>query len=67
MFNKLEKFTSRLLEDKKNDWMCHRLKFHIDSENAYSLDRRNQERAGMNEKTSYEDGLKVEYDNLYMD
>lgn len=42
MFDKLEKFTGRLLHDNKNDWMCHRLKFHIDSENAYNLDRKNQ-------------------------
>jgi hypothetical protein len=40
--------------------MNHKLKFHIDSENAYNLDRKNQERVNQNEKANYDDGLKVE-------
>lgn len=59
-FQKLSKFTTRLLENKSNDWMTHKLKFHIDSENAYNLDRKNQERVNQNEKANYDDGLKVE-------
>ena len=42
IFDKLSRFTERLQTDKPNDWMCHRLKFHIDSENAYNLDKKNQ-------------------------
>lgn len=62
IFSKLNKFTERLQSNKPNDWMCHRLKFHIDSENAYNLDRKNQERKGRAEDID-DGGLKVEYGN----
>ena len=62
MFSKLDKFTSRLKQDKKSDWMCHRLKFHIDSENAYNLDRKNQERKGRDDMD--DGGLKVEFERI---
>lgn len=42
--------------------MCHRLKFHIDSENAYNLDKKNQERKGRQEVD--DGGLKVEYSKV---
>ena len=66
VLSKLDKFTSRLKADKKNDWMCHRLKFHIDSENAYNLDKKNQERKGR-EQDEDDGGLKVEYSKIIED
>jgi hypothetical protein len=44
--------------------MCHELKFHIDSQNAYSLDKDNQERRGNQEDN---DQLIVEYEHLEND
>lgn len=44
--------------------MCHNLKFHIDSQNAYDLDKKNQERILRKDKGNDEEddgGLKVEY------
>lgn len=35
-------FKNRLSLNKPTDWMCHKLKFHIDSENAYDLDKKNK-------------------------
>lgn len=46
MLSKLNKFTERLKKSDTNDWMCHSLKFQIDSQNAYNVDKRNQERKG---------------------
>lgn len=45
--------------------MCHSLKFHIDSKNAYDLDKKNQERGLRNDKQQNDEddgGLKVEFD-----
>lgn len=38
--------------------MCHSLKFHIDSQNAFSLDKKNQERKLRNDDDD-DGGLKV--------
>lgn len=42
--------------------MCHNLKFHIDSHNAYNLDKKNQERKGRTDDND-DGGLKVEYEH----
>ena len=42
--------------------MCHSLKFHIDSQNAYNLDKKNQQRKGRQEDQD-DGGLKIEYEN----
>ena len=39
--------------------MCHNLKFHIDSQNDYNFDKKNQERKGQDEDDG---GLKVEFE-----
>lgn len=45
--------------------MCHNLKFHIDSQNAYNFDKHNQQRKNRNDLD--DGGLKVEYEKLKPD
>lgn len=45
--------------------MCHSLKFHIDSRNAYDLDKKNQQRGLRKEMVNDDEddgGLKVQFD-----
>ena len=45
--------------------MCHSLKFHVDSRNAYDLDKKNQQRGLRKEMVNDDEddgGLKVQFD-----
>lgn len=61
VLSKLNKFTQRLKANKPHDWMCHNLKFHIDSQNAYNF---NKNKIGRQEED--DGGLKVEFDKYEM-